>query len=127
MRNKSRALTMDEVRARFDEWRQNRQGRSPIPDALWSAAAELARKDGINRTAAELHLDGGKLKRLMGAKASSGKPAPAFVELLTPRPISVSECTIELEGRCGTIRIQLKGASASDLADWGRALWEAVS
>jgi hypothetical protein len=125
MRSKDRAVPIDEVRARFEEWRQNRQGKSPIPDELWSAAAELARKDGINRTAAELHLDGGKLKRLMGAKASSGKPAPAFVELLTPRP--VPECTIELEGRRGTIRIQLKGASASDLADWGRALWEVVS
>ena len=62
MRSKSQALTMDEVRARFEAWRQNRQGKSPIPDELWSAAAELARKDGINRTAAELHLDGGKLK-----------------------------------------------------------------
>jgi hypothetical protein len=79
MRSKSRALTMNEVRARFEEWRQNRQGRSPIPDALWSAAVELARGNGINRTATELHLDGGKLKRLMGAKVSSGKPAPAFV------------------------------------------------
>ncbi len=127
MRSKSRALTMNEVRAHFEEWRQNRQGRSPIPDALWSAAVELARGNGINRTATELHLDGGKLKRLMGAKVSSGKPAPAFVELLTPRSISVPECTIELEGRRGTIRILLKGASASDLADWGRALWEAVS
>jgi len=116
---------MDEVRARFEEWRQNRQGKSPIPEVLWSAAIELARGNGINRTAAELHLDGGKLKRLMGAKVSSGKSAPSFVELLTPRP--VPECTIELEGRRGTIRIQLKGVSASDLAGWGRALWEAVS
>ena len=127
MRSKSRALTIDEVRARFEEWRQNRQGKSPIPDELWSAAVELARKDGINRTAAELHLDGGKLKRLMGAKATSGKPAPAFVELLTPRAISVPECTIELEGRRGKLRIQLKGASASDLAGLSRALWEVAS
>ena len=126
MRNKSRSFTMDEVRARFEEWRQNRQGRSRIPDALWSAAVELARKDGINRTAAELHLDGGKLKRLMAAKASR-QPSPAFVELLTPRAISVPECMIELEGRRGTVRIQLKGASAADLADLSRALWEAAS
>jgi hypothetical protein len=127
MRSKSRALTIDEVRARFGEWRQNRQGKSPIPDELWSAAAELARKDGINRTAAELHLDGGKLKRLMGANATSGKPVPTFVELLTPRASSVPECTIELEGRRGTVRIQLKGALASDLAGLSRALWEAAS
>src|SRR3977135_2691344 len=113
MHSKSRALTIDEVRARFEEWRQNRQGKS-IPEGRGSAVAELARKDGINRTAAELHLDGGKLKRLMGAKATSGKPSPTFVELLTPRAVSVPECTIELEGRRGTVRIQLKGASASD-------------
>jgi hypothetical protein len=123
MRSKSQALTIEEVRARFEAWRQNRQGKSPIPDELWSAAAELARKDGINRTAAELHLDGGKLKRLMGAKA----PAPTFVELLTPQAISCPECTIELEGRRGTVRIQLKGASTSDLAGLSRALWEVAS
>ena len=127
MHSKGRALTIDEVRARFEEWRQNRQGKSPIPDELWAAAVELARKDGINRTAAALHLDGGKLKRLMGAKATCGKPAPAFVELLPPRAISIPDCMIELEGRRGTVRIQLKGASASDLAGLSRALWEAAS
>ena len=127
MRSNSRALTIDEVRARFEEWRKNRQGKGPIPDELWSAAAELARKDGISRTAAELHLDGGKLKRLMVEKTTPGKSAPAFVELLTPRAISIPECTIELEGRHGTVRIQLKGASASDLATLSRALWEAAS
>jgi len=127
MRSDSRALTIDEVSARFEEWRKNRQGKSAIPDELWSAAVQLARKDGVNRTAAELHLDGGKLKRLMVEKTTRGKPAPAFVELLTPRAISIPECTIELEGRHGTVRIQLKGASASDLAALSRALWGAAS
>ena len=127
MRSNSRALTIDKVRARFEEWRRNRQGKSAIPDELWSAAAQLARKDGVNRTAAELHLDGGKLKRLMVEKTTPEKPAPAFVELLTPRAISIPECMIELEGRHGTVRIQLKGASASDLAALSRALWGAAS
>jgi hypothetical protein len=127
MHSNSRALTIDQVRTRFEAWRKNRQGKSPIPDELWSAAAELARKDGINRTAAELHLDGGKLKRLMVEKPTPGKRGPEFVELLTPRAISIPECTIELEGRLGTVRIQLKGASASDLAALSRALWGAAS
>ena len=48
MRSDSRALTIDEVRPRFEEWRKDRQGKSPIPDELWSAAAQLAREDGIN-------------------------------------------------------------------------------
>ena len=38
MRSKSQALTIDEVRGRFEVWRQNRQGKSPIPEELWSAA-----------------------------------------------------------------------------------------
>jgi hypothetical protein len=107
-----------------EEWRKTRQGKSPIPDELWPAAAELARKDGVHRTAAELHLDGGKLKRLMGAKTTPGKPVPTFVELVAPGALSIPECTIELEGRRGMVRIQLKGASASDLAGLSRALWE---
>jgi hypothetical protein len=127
MRSKGQTFSIDEVRARFEAWRQTRQGREPIPDELWSAAIELARENGINQTAAELHLDGGKLKRLMAGKVTSGKSAPAFVELLRPRAVSLSECSIELEGRRGKIRIQLKGVSASDLAGLSRALWEAAS
>ena len=42
MRSKSLALIIDEGRARFEEWRQNRQGKSPIPDELWSAATAAA-------------------------------------------------------------------------------------
>jgi hypothetical protein len=127
MRSKPQSLSIAEVRARFGEWRQSRHGKVPIPDELWSAAIDLARQNGVNQTASELHLDGGKLKRLMVAKATPGKLAPTFVELLTPRVASLPECTIELEGRRGTIRIQLKGASAADLAGLSRALWESAS
>jgi hypothetical protein len=68
---------------------------------LWSAAAEVARRDGVNKTAAALHLDGGKLKRRMMADGSvPDKTMPsAFVEMMVPHAVGVSECTIELEGR----------------------------
>ena len=76
------ALDINEVRTRFENWRQNRRGMQRIPDELWSAAIELARQDGVNPTAAALHLDGGKLKRRMVAADSvPGKAMPAtFVE-----------------------------------------------
>jgi hypothetical protein len=51
----------------------------------------------------------------------------AFVELITPQTPSVPECTLEVEGRRGKLRIQLKGASASDVAVLSRALFEAAS
>jgi hypothetical protein len=49
---------VDEVRTRFEEWRQTRMGKARIPNELWSAAIAVARRDGINQTAAALRLDG---------------------------------------------------------------------
>ena len=58
-------MTVEEVRARLEEWRRNRQGRAAIPEELWSSAIEVARRDGVGHTATALRLDYGKLKRLM--------------------------------------------------------------
>jgi len=131
-RSRPQTVTVEEAQARFEEWRRNRQGRAAIPDSLWTAAMEIARRDGVGRTAATLHLDGTKLKRRMmqaGMIAGSATP-PAFVELVAPRELSgpgLPECTIELEGRQGKLRIHCKGASAAELATLSRALWDAAS
>jgi hypothetical protein len=53
--------------------------------------------------------------------------SPAFVELVASQAQSVPECTLEVEGRQGKLRIHLKGASISDLAVLSRALFEAAS
>jgi hypothetical protein len=121
-------LNLDEVRTRFENWRQNRQGKERIPDELWSAAIEVARRDGVNPTAAALHLDGGKLKRrMMAADSVSTKDMrPKFVELLAPA-VDLRDCTIELEGRKGKLRIHWKGATAADVATLSRALWDVAS
>ena len=122
-------LNLDEVRTRFENWRQNRRGKRRIPDELWSAAIEVARRDGVNPTAAALHLDGGKLKRRMVAADSvSGKAMPpTFVELMAPLPVDLRECTIELEGRKGKLRIHWKSATSADVAALSRALWDVAS
>ena len=52
---------------------------------------------------------------------------PAFVEMVVPQAVGGSECTIELEGRNGKLRIHWKGATVSDLAGLSRALWDAAS
>jgi hypothetical protein len=128
-RSKTATLTIEDVQVRFEEWRRKRQGRSAIPDELWSAASRLARQHGVNQIAAALHLDGGKLKRRMAVAGRTAKRAvpPAFVELIAPRTTPLVECTIELEGRQGKLRIHCKGTTAVDLATLSRALWDAVS
>ena len=127
-RSRTQALTIEKVQARFANWRRKRRGRTAIPDELWSAASELARREGVNRIAAALHLDGGQLKRRMAARATSPRTVPPeFVELIVPRTTGRAEYTIELEGRQGMLRIHCKGTSAADLVRLSRALWSAVS
>jgi hypothetical protein len=82
-------------------------------------------------------LEYGKLKQLVESpsavakvagkrsrRAKSAAPAPAFMELVGPQAIGLSECLIELEGPHGKMRIQWKGTTAPDLAGLSRALWE---
>lgn len=128
-RSKTPTVSLEQAKIRFEEWRQNRKGKSAIPDELWSAAAEVARTEGVSRTSTELRVEWNELKRRMTAAAGVSRRTapPTFVELVASQAESLTECTIELEGRRGKLRIQLKGASASDMATLSRALWEAAS
>ena len=128
-RSKAPIITLEEAKARFEAWRQNRSGKAPIPDELWALAVEVARKEGINRTSTELRLEWNHLKRRMtpAAEATPKPTAATFVELVTPRPQPFPECILELEGRRGKLRIQLKNAPASYLATLSRELLESAS
>ena len=115
---------------RFEDWRRTRRGKSPIPEPLWAAAAELARSHGVCQTAQVLRLEYKKLKQLTDGQAGSkpvrrGRtPAPATFMELVPPTAAAAECVIELEGPRGKMRIQWRGATAPDLAALGRVLWE---
>ncbi len=120
---------MQRICRRFERWRSSHRGRLPIPERLWASAAEAAREHGVFRTAKLLRLEYGKLKRLAESAAPSRRPtAPSatFLELMSPQPVGVSECLIELEGPRGKMRIQWKGATAPDLAGLSRWLWESA-
>jgi len=121
-RRKIRSLTIEEVQARFDQWRKMRRGRSRIPEELWAAAGELAREYGVNRISRALRLEFNHLRRVAesAGPVRRAEKAPAFVELLNPgRP----EYTIELDGPDGTLRIHCKGVSTTQLAELSRTLW----
>ena len=57
---KKQVATVEEAGTRLTEWRQSRQKGAAIPDELWSAAIEVARRDGVTRTATALHLETGE-------------------------------------------------------------------
>jgi hypothetical protein len=121
------------IHGRFARWRKSHTGRLPIPESLWSAAAEVAREHGVFRTSKVLSLEYGKLKRLAVESHPAGRrtvklsaPSAAFAELLTPGTGSGAECVIELEGPRGKMRIQWKGSTTPDLAGLSRVLWESA-
>ena len=128
-RSKTPTIDLEEAKARFEEWRQNRRGKARIPPELWSAAVAVAQKEGVNRTARELHVAWDDLKRRMATTGEVPRQpgSPAFVELVAPTTPLLAECMIELEGCRGKLRIQVKSASACDVATLSRALWESAS
>ena len=116
---------MRKVYLRLKRWRSSHARRVPIPEALWAAAGGLARAHGINPTAKALHLEYGKLKQRAEAaaptvkrrvgKATADAPRrtrrtapPTFVELLAPPAGNFPGAVVELEGRRGRMRIELR-------------------
>jgi hypothetical protein len=122
-------MGMEKVWRRFEDWRSSHQRRRrPIPERLWIAATETARKHGVFRTAKVLRLDYAKLKQMIdtvGASERSASKAPAFFELVPTESAGLSECVIEMESPRGKIRVQWKGMTPPDLAGLSRTLWEA--
>src|SRR4051794_16296629 len=117
--------SIEAARTRFEQWRSGRTGKSPIPDELWKVAIAAARQQGVNRAAQQLHLDAGKLKRLVvGAdpRRSKTRRQPRFVELIAPATAASPECVIEFESATGSkMRIHWKTAVAPDWTNLLRA------
>ena len=118
----------DLVRARnqFQAWRGRRKAGEPIPQALWDLAVRLAIVHGVSRTATVLRLDYYRLKRL--AEATAGEPRasrPTFVEFTSPVTVA-KRCRFEFDNGSGaTMRVQLVGYDAADIAALSRGFWGA--
>lgn len=120
---------MREVYRRLQRWRSERKGRARIPEELWAAAGKLAREYGVNRVSRVLHLEFKHLKRVAESVAQNdgGQAKPSFIELMAPPSSAGRECILELEGRRGKLRIELKDMATAEVADISRALWEMLA
>lgn len=121
---------LERLRRRFDRWRQARDGRSRIPEALWASAVKTVGRYGLHPTARALRLDYYSLKRRVDAEGSrdgSGRREAksaadkigrrGFIELAPVASASSPECILELEHPGGAkMRVQLKGMRAPDPA-----------
>jgi hypothetical protein len=66
---------LQELSGRFEDWRRTRRGKLPIPEPLWTTAAELARSRGVCQTAQVLRLEYKTLEQLMDGGAGGKRPS----------------------------------------------------
>jgi hypothetical protein len=120
---------VEALRRRFEEFRNQHQRRTRLPEDLWRAAAEIAGRRGMNLVCRCLGLDSNSLKKWMGKgvkgprprqvrrTCSAMTPTATFMELLTPATSVVASCIVEVESQGGgKLRLELKGIATSGIA-----------
>jgi hypothetical protein len=126
---------VEQLGRRFAEFRNTHAVRSRLPKELWSAAAKLARRDGIEATARVLDVDRPSLQKWTdrlepGVQVKAHRvrrqrraertvsATPAFVELLAGTTGGTASCVVEVESQRGAkLRLELKAILTSDLAE----------
>lgn len=109
----------DELIERIIAWKKAHRPRAPLPPELWSRATELAKEQGIWKTARALRIDYTALKKRVGARASEHQApsVPQFIEFLSPLSSQIAECALEVESPQGArLRITMKHVAASGLS-----------
>jgi len=93
--------SIEEVRRRFETWRETRKKRKPIPKDLWQAAVELTEHYPTHMVSKTLRLNHTDLKKRMHERAgselvSNPKPEAAFIELDLSQ-MSPGQWSVEME------------------------------
>jgi hypothetical protein len=124
--DRKRGKDLEAVREALASWRRTDGGRGrPIPPALWSKAADVARGVGVPEVARALRLNAGKLARLV--EGGSEVAAADFVELGrlelgTPR--DPRRAVLELVGHEGDrVRVEVGDGGGVDFVAIARAFW----
>ena len=107
--------SLEEVRNRFETWRESREVRRRIPDALWQAAIELCKDHSLLQVSRALRLNYNDLKNRVQAVEKTGVPSTPdfhteFIELDFGSSILPSECVVEMEAANGAkMKMYFKG------------------
>jgi hypothetical protein len=107
-----------ELKARFDAWRASRKYvREPIPDDLWSAAADLSRRYPPSLVGRVLKIDSSRLKKLLIKRSprtsNRKKPQATFFQL--PAEIALPEVGSPLPQIPTGCRLQIERPDGSRL------------
>jgi hypothetical protein len=118
--------SLEQVRQRFESWRQRRKKRTRIPGNLWQAAVALSEEYSICHLSKVLRVNYTTLKEKVIDANTPDKHtrdvfSSPFIELPHPAT-SLPESTIEMIKTDGSVmRAHVKGAACSDLVALGKA------
>jgi hypothetical protein len=106
--------TLEAVRQRFEQWRESRKHRTPIPDSLWEGAVSLCADHSLYRISRSLRLDYNVLKRRVCYSHAERLPEPvmssAFVELDLKASLPEADYLVEMEDKDGAkMKMHIKG------------------
>jgi hypothetical protein len=121
MPNEARAIPdeLQDLSRRLEQWRKEQPPRARLPESMWTAAAEMARRYGLHQTTKLLRLDYTRLKKRITATAPVAAATPNFLELLGPvATTGPAECVVEWESTRGRMRVAMKGVTP----DWASLL-----
>ncbi len=104
------------------EWRKIHKAPTPLPEAIWLQAADLAVQYGVHRTARTLGLNYLTLRKRVGPEPPQRQSRAAFVELLPSAPGLISECSMELEIGAARLQVRLNNVSATGIGSMLREL-----
>jgi hypothetical protein len=121
------APNLEQVRQRFESWRQRRKKRTRIPQSLWKAAVELSEEYSICHLSKVLRINYTALKKQV-LKLNTPEPSASYVSSTTflelPLPSAALESTIEIaRGDGAVMTMHLKAVTNSDLLELGKAFW----
>jgi len=127
---------LEELRGRFEQWRQNRKRGSRVPKDLWEAAVGLTKDYSLSQLSRVLGLHYGQLRKRTQSKATvqpvlsnpdgESTASPVFVELGTSQPPGAmpADCVVEFENPRGVkVRMYFRKPEDLDLAAVSKAFW----
>jgi hypothetical protein len=120
--------TIEDVRQRFEQWRESRKQHTPIPESLWKGAASLCADHSIYKISRSLHLDYNALKRHVysshSESLSESVTSSVFVELDLKASLPEAECFVEREDKDGAkMKMHIKGRLCLDPLEFIKAFW----
>lgn len=125
MAYRSRTETTDVVivQNKIENWRQTRPKIGPMPEQLWQASVQLARRYGTSRISRVLNVQYRALKNRMEQEPEGiSSPGPAFVEVTLSQPDLSNECVVEMERPDGG-RMIVRWPDHRDLVALSATFW----